>query len=85
MPTFSTFPFEEERCIGTVCEVGPVYIKVNLPNAATADGRWLHGNRIGDGEVGEFVIAEVGDHGIFGRITNVKLPEKERRAISAPQ
>jgi hypothetical protein len=75
------YPFDPQRCIGTVSELGPSIAKVNLPNAAMADGQWHYGNRLGAGEVGEFVIVESGEFGIVGRIISVKLPERERLAV----
>ena len=75
------YPFDPQRCMGTVCEVTPHSVKVNLPEAATPDGQWLYGNRLGRGEVGEFVVVESGEYAIFGRVINVKLPERERLTV----
>lgn len=76
-----SYPFDPQRCIGTVCEVGPNYAKVNLPSAAKPEGQWLHGNRLDAGQVGEFVVVECGELAVFGRIITVKLPEKERLSV----
>lgn len=76
-----SYPFDPQRCIGTVCEVGPNYAKVNLPNAAKPEGQWLHGNRLDAGQVGEFVVVECGELAVFGRLITVKLPEKERLSV----
>ncbi len=76
-----SYPFDPQRCIGTVCEVGPSYAKVNLPNAARPEGQWLYGNRLDAGQVGEFVVVECGDVAVFGRLITVKLPEKERLSV----
>lgn len=40
-----------------------------------------HGERVGAGEVGEFVVIEAGNVGIFGRVTLITLPERERLAV----
>lgn len=40
-----------------------------------------YGERVGAGEVGEFVIVEAADVGIFGRITEVRLPERDRLSV----
>jgi ethanolamine utilization microcompartment shell protein EutS len=74
-------PFDSRRLIGTLTEVTPTSAKLNLPNAAQAEGQWLHGRRLGGGEVGEFVLIENGDRAILGRIVSVKLPEKERLSV----
>lgn len=75
------YPFESQRYIGTVSEVGPTNAKVNLPKAANADGVQQHGYKFGAGEVGEFVMIDCGDLAVFGRIVYVKLPERERLSV----
>ena len=75
------FPFDPERFIGTVTEVSPTSVKVNLPKAATSEAALQHGGRVGAGEVGEFVVIECGETGVFGRIVNVRLPERERLGV----
>jgi uncharacterized protein len=79
----TVYPFDAQRFIGTISEVGPTFVKANLPNATLSEGQWHHGNRIGVGEVGEFVVVEGGEVGIVGRIVNVRLPERERLAVEA--
>jgi hypothetical protein len=75
------YPFDPQLCIGTVTEVAPSFAKGNLPGAANAEAQWHHGHRQGRGEVGDFVFIEVGGCAIFGRIVNVRLPERERMAV----
>ena len=77
----SVYPFDSQRLIGTISEVGPTYAKVNLPEAAAREGRWLHGYHLGTGEVGQFVAVECGDTATFGRIITIKLPERERLTV----
>lgn len=75
------YPFDSDRLIGTATEISPTVAKVNLPNAGRNNGTWLHGHRLGKGEVGEFVLLDCGENAVFGRILNVKLPERERLSI----
>jgi hypothetical protein len=75
------YPFDGDLCIGTVTEVGPTYAKGNLPLASLPEAQWHHGRRQGRGEVGDFVLIEVSGAAIFGRIVNVRLPEKERLTV----
>jgi uncharacterized protein len=75
------FPFDANRYIGTISEVSPRSVKVNLPNAAAPDGQSLYGHRLGGGEVGEFVFIECGGTAVFGRVIAIRLPEKERLAV----
>ena len=74
-------PFEDDRLIGSVIEVTPVSIRVNLPLASRSEGLVLHGSYFGAGEVGEFVCVECGKTAILGRINQVKLPEKDRLTV----
>ena len=75
------FPFDGQLCIGTVIEVAPSYAKANLPQAAFPDEQWHFGSRRGKGEVGDFVLVEVGGVAVFGRLVNVRLPEKDRLTV----
>jgi Helicase HerA, central domain/Helicase HerA-like C-terminal len=75
------YPFEAERLVGTIVEIGPDYAKVNLPLAAQDEPQLRHGERVGAGEVGEFVIVESGDIGIFARLSAVRLPERDRLSV----
>ena len=75
------YPFDSQRLIGTISEVGPTYAKANLPDAAAREGRWLHGHHLGMGEVGQFIVIECGDTATFGRIITIKLPERERLSV----
>ncbi len=75
------YPFDEQRSIGTISEVGPSYVKANLPKAAYPEDTRIHGYRMGGGVVGEFVIVECGDTAIFSRIISIRLPERERLTV----
>src|SRR5262245_21047769 len=79
--TTPVYPFEADRCIGTVTEVSGTQAKVNLPRAAEPGGSWHHGHRMDAGQVGEFVVLEVADSAVFGRIMTVRLPERERLTV----
>lgn len=73
------YPFDPQRCIGSISEVGPSSARVNLPEAV-ATARWHHGDRLGRGEVGELVVIE-GDVAVFGRLVRIELPERERLTV----
>lgn len=75
------YPFETSRNIGTVIQVNPVTAKANLPWASLANAKFESGYRIGAGEVGEFVFIENGSFAVFGKITDVRLPDNERLTI----
>lgn len=81
MTAIPSYPFESDRMMGTVVEVGPDSVKANLPLSAADEPQLRHGERVGAGEVGEFVMLECGDVGTLGRITHVRLPERDRLTI----
>lgn len=74
-------PFDDYRHMGTVTQVGPSSIRANLPSAGESGSRLHHGNRIAGGEVGEFVFIECDELAIFGRVLEIRLPERERLSV----
>jgi uncharacterized protein len=68
-------PFDPELCIGTVIEVGPATVTAKLPEATPPAASWREGYRFQGGKVGDFVIVELDDAAIFGRITAVRLAD----------
>jgi DNA helicase HerA-like ATPase len=70
-------PFDPQRYVGSVCEIFPTCVKCNLPN----ESGWVFGHKLRDGQVGEFVVVESTEYAIFGRVTHVQLPEKDRLAV----
>lgn len=84
MPTNNSeplHPYDPHRYMGTLCQVGPLSSRVNLPYANHSGGRVHHGNRVACGEVGEFVVIECDEIAIFGRILDVRLPDRERLSV----
>lgn len=74
-------PFDPARYIGTVCQVDPNTVRVNLPHAASPASGHHAGYGMPAGQVGEFVLIEGEEHAIVGRITEVKLPERDRLSV----
>lgn len=72
----------EELRLGVVASVSAQSVKVNLAQAGNVSGSYIKGNRYGLGEVGEFVIIEAQQTINLGRITEVKLPERDRTEIT---
>lgn len=75
------YPFEPERYVGTAVEIGPRRARVNLPGAASLDGELHHGDRPGGGDVGEFLAIDAGEVAVLGRLTEIRLPERDRLAV----
>jgi DNA helicase HerA-like ATPase len=76
-----TTPFDPERRVGTVTQVMPEAVFVNLDAVTQRTGRLLAGMRLRGGQVGDFVVVDCDSHALLGRILEVKLPEKERLDI----
>lgn len=74
-------PFDSSRYIGTVCKVQPTSVEINLPRASSAIGSHFAGFAVQAGQVGEFVVIEGDEHAILGRISAVRLPERERLTV----
>jgi hypothetical protein len=68
-------PFDPALCIGTVIEVGPTTVRAKLPDATPPEANWRDGSGFHRGKVGDFVIVELDDAVIFGRIIGVRLSE----------
>lgn len=64
-------PFTPERLVGTVFEVEGSYVGVAFVDASRLP-RSLFGEYVGRGEVGEFLIVDVGGVGAFGRVVSVE-------------
>ncbi|MDQ8198189.1 ATP-binding protein [Pelagicoccus enzymogenes] len=73
--------FAALRSIGTVSSVSASYIKLNLHKAGKPSGSLFEGIRYGLGEVSEFVLIESESCAVFGRITEIRLPENERLSV----
>jgi len=73
--------FSSLRRVGTVSSASAAHVKINLLKAGLQTGTVYDGSRYGLGEVGEFVVIESEQDAIFGRITEIRLPEKERLSL----
>ncbi|MQV86900.1 DUF853 family protein [Sinorhizobium medicae] len=82
MPDVPVHPFENARYLGTVSRVSPLGVQVNLPFATEAAPAQYAGNRVTRGQVGEFVVIETfASVAIIGRITEIRLPERDRLTV----
>ncbi len=76
-----TTPFDPDRRIGTVTQVLPDAVFVNLDASTQRTGRVLAGATLRGGQVGDFVVIDCDIIALLGRVLEVKLPEKERLDI----
>lgn len=79
--TVPSYPFDDERYMGTIAQVGPSSARANLPLAGKSGGMIHHGHRVGAGEVGEFVVIECDELAVFGRLLDIHVPERERLSV----
>lgn len=70
-----------ELFMGMVSSISARSVQVNLIEAGQSSGSHFSGGRYGRGEVGEFVLIEGQQTLALGRVTEVRLPDAERRAI----
>lgn len=81
MPESLPHPFDDHRYMGTVTQVGPSSVRANLPKAGNTGSSLHYGNRVAGGEVGEFVLIECDELAVFGRVLEIRLPERERLTV----
>jgi len=74
-------PYDSNRRIGSVITVAPTEIRVNLTNAGSGSAHYVGGQRVGAGEINEYVFIEVGATSILGKLTRVWLEGAERLSV----
>lgn len=79
--TFKINPFEHNKLLGSVNEIGPNYIKAAFTIHISSGQKFFHGETMSIGQVGDFVLIDGQERAIFGRITKVRLPERDRKQI----
>ena len=70
-----------ELFMGVASSITARSVGVNLSEAGQPSGSHFSGGRYGRGEVGEFVLIEAQQNLLLGRITEVRLPDHDRRSI----
>jgi len=70
-----------ELFVGVAASITARAVGINLSQAGQPSGAHFYGGRYGRGEVGEFVLIEGQQSLLLGRITEVRLPEQDRRSI----
>lgn len=67
--------------MGVVHKVDGTSIEITLPRAATTVSS-AFGERIALGEIGEFVVVDIGGLGIFGRLLEIHTPQRDIHEIT---
>lgn len=73
---------DANRRLGSICALHPSHALVNLADASARPQTTLYGTPRGSGQVGEYVLVEVDHRVIIGRVTSIRLVERERLAIN---
>ena len=79
---FSQGLLRSELFIGMLISIFPNHVRFNLISAGSPSGSHFLGARYGKGEVGEFVLIEGQTNLLLGRVTELRLPERERHSIT---
>lgn len=76
------FPFIRERLMGTVHHIDGTTIEALLPYAATSVGS-AFGERLPLGSIGEFIVVDVGDLAVVGRLLEIFTPGREHVKLTS--
>jgi uncharacterized protein len=83
--TSTAFPdglLRPQLYIGIVTAVSAAQARVNLSAASDPSGSHFESQRYGRGEVGELVLIEGQVDLVLGRLTDVRVPESDRRTLA---
>lgn len=78
----STGVLRNQLKVGVVSTVTAQGVKVNLAHSGDVSGSYVDGSRYGRGEVGEILLIEGQQSIILGRLTEVRLPDRDRTELS---
>ncbi len=73
---------DPNRLIGVVSSVFPSRAHVNLGDEAARSGTSFYGHPLGTGQVGEFVLVDCDSTVAIGRISAVRLVERDRLVVN---
>ncbi|OOG51582.1 ATP-binding protein [Rhodanobacter sp. C01] len=72
---------DPNRHVGVVSSVFPARAFVNLGDETARSGTSLYGHPLGTGQVGEFVLIDCDKTAVIGRVSAVRLIERDRLVI----
>lgn len=75
-------PFSHNYFIGYINEVTPQYVKVHFPSSNLLHTFHHEGVNFAGGNVGNFIVIEGQEYGFLARITELNLPDSERKEIN---
>lgn len=65
------FPYTDDRLMGSIHRVDGASVSISLPRARHL-AQSIYGQRLGLGEIGEFIIIDVGGDGVLARLLEVR-------------
>ena len=80
--TLKMKPFSHNYFIGYINEVTPQYVKVHFPSSNLLHTFHHEGVNFAGGNVGNFIVIEGQEYGFLARITELNLPDSERKEIN---
>jgi Predicted ATPase len=75
-------PFCHNYFLGYVNEVTPQYVKIHFPSSSLLSKFHHDGGNYAGGNVGNFIVIEGEEYGFLARITDLNLPDSERKEIN---
>lgn len=75
-------PFSHNYFIGYINEITPQYVKVHFPSSNLLHTFHHEGVNFAGGNVGNFIVIEGEEYGFLARITELNLPDSERKEIN---
>ncbi len=75
-------PFCHNYFLGYVNEVTPQHVKIHFPSSSLLSKFHYNGVNYAGGNVGNFIVIEGEEYGFLARITDLNLPDSERKEIN---
>ena len=75
-------PFCHNYFLGYVNEVTPQHVKIHFPSSSLLSKFHYNGVNYAGGNVGNFIVIEGEEYGFLARITDLNLPDSERKQIN---
>lgn len=75
-------PFNHNYFLGYINEITAQYVKVHFPSSNLLHTFYHEGLNFTGGNVGKFIVIEGEEYGFLARITELNLPDSERKEIN---
>ena len=75
-------PFNHNYFLGYINEITAQYVKIHFPSSNLLHTFYHEGLNFTGGNVGKFIVIEGEEYGFLARITELNLPDSERKEIN---